>query len=71
MTLPLSARCLKAVLASRIRGATRLTQAAARLLPQLQLLRVPVDADAGVYVDLRITASHHLLEGVLHAQGGA
>jgi FkbM family methyltransferase len=66
MRLPLSARCLRAVLASRVRGATRLTVAAAWLLPQLRTLRVPVDTDAGVYVDLRITASHHLLEGVLH-----
>jgi FkbM family methyltransferase len=66
MSLPLSARCLRAVLASRVRGATRLTLAAASLFPQLQMLRVPIGADAAVYIDLRITASHHLLEGVLH-----
>jgi FkbM family methyltransferase len=64
--LPLVARCLRMILGTRIRGATRLTLTAGWLFPQLRALKVPIGPATEVYVDLRISASHHLLEGILH-----
>lgn len=53
---------LKFILRHRIRGATRLTCFLARHLKSLQLYPVEMFG-AKVYIDLRITSSHHILIG--------
>lgn len=63
LKLPATARVVRAVLRSGVRGRTRLTRFLAGRLKSLQSVPIPLSGEQVLYADLRLASSHGLLVG--------